>query len=168
MSLTCSFAGSSPSVILRPFEPVGLYAGHWGVDLASPLGSPVLAVTGGTVSFAGSVAGRRSVTVSIGQAVKISYSYLDSISVSTGQVARVGSRIGTSGYHGGSQAFHLSLRVNDRYVNPLMLFRCLGPPSPGLQLAPRTSTYPQGRVRNTRRNFRPTPHGASGGCSCGV
>ena len=47
----------------EPFLPSGQYSGHWGVDFEAELGDEVRAPASGTVSFAGSVAGMKSVTI---------------------------------------------------------------------------------------------------------
>ena len=44
--------------ITAPYAPIGRYGGHWGADFAAPPGSPVNTAAAGTVTFAGSVAGR--------------------------------------------------------------------------------------------------------------
>lgn len=158
----CLSVGSLQGTVVRPFAPVGRYAGHWGIDIASPSGGSVVSVGAGTVSFSGSVAGRRSVTITHAGGVQTSYSYLASASVSRGQQVRRGERIGTAGQHGGVPSFHLSLRIDGVYRDPMILFRCLGPPGLGLWLAPRRTLvgfpYPAGRVRNTRRHVRPATH----------
>ncbi|KAA3638411.1 MAG: M23 family peptidase [Armatimonadetes bacterium] len=158
----CLSVASLQGPIVRPFAPIGQYAGHWGVDVATPVGGSVVSVMAGTVSFSGSVAGRRSVTVTHADGIRVSYSYLASISVSRGQQVRRGERIGTVGLHGGVPSFHMSLRIDGVYRDPMILFRCLGPPGPALWLAPRRTIhaipYALGRVRNTRRNVRPATH----------
>jgi hypothetical protein len=55
--------------VVAAFAPVGDYAGHWGVDLAAAPGTVVRAPGAGVVSFSGTVAGRRSVTIDLGDAV---------------------------------------------------------------------------------------------------
>ncbi|WP_369146778.1 murein hydrolase activator EnvC [Streptomyces sp. R44] len=59
--------GPPPPEILRGWEPPpGPYAaGHRGVDLAAPPGTPVLAPAAGTVTFAGPVGGRGAVTLTL-------------------------------------------------------------------------------------------------------
>ncbi len=64
-------------VIVRGFAPVGRFGGHWGVDFKADPGTPVTAAGGGVVTFAGSVAGRLSVTIAHGGGLRTSYSYLD-------------------------------------------------------------------------------------------
>jgi murein DD-endopeptidase MepM/ murein hydrolase activator NlpD len=149
------------AVIVAPFAPIGNYAGHWGVDLSAPAGSDVAAVGAGTVSFAGSIAGRRSVTIDHGGGIRTSYSYLASISVTHGQSLSGRAAVGTAGVHGGMNAFHLSLRIDATYVDPSVLGRCSEVPEPALWLAAPTSGYPVARDRNSRGHVRPTTHRAS-------
>ncbi len=115
--------------VVRPFAPEGRYAGHWGVDFAVERGSPVHAVAGGTVTFAGEVAGVATVTIDHGGGVKTSYSYLASLSVEPGERASPGAVVGMSGIDHGLAALHLSVRVRGRYVDPMGWLRCTHPPA---------------------------------------
>lgn len=157
-----------PAVVVRPFAPIGMFGGHWGIDLAESPESDVLAVGSGTVSFAGSVATRRSVTIDHGGGIRTSYSYLAGIRVSTGERVTRGSTVGSSGYHDGRQAFHLSLRSGTTYLDPYALARCSTAPRPGLWLAVSRSRYPVMRDRNPRRNIRPSSHCSSRDRPCRV
>jgi len=169
--LACPPATPLPGTVVRSFAPIRPYAGHWGVDIATPVGGAVVSVGGGIVSFAGSVAGRQTVTIRDVDGVQVSYSYLASISVAKGENVKTGTRLGTSGQHGGVPAFHLSLRIDGEYRDPMILFQCLGPPGLGLWLAPRqtlrASPYAQRRVRNTRWHVRPATHRPSRRCPRG-
>lgn len=132
-----SCAGVSPPVpgpVIAGFAPVGRYAGHWGLDLAVPTGTPVAAVMAGRVTFAGTVAGNLTVTVRHPGGLRTSYSYLEAVDVAAGDRVPAGAAIARSGRAHGAAALHLSLRVGENYVDPLGLFRC-GPPAPGLRLA---------------------------------
>ena len=77
---------------MAPFAPVGRYEGHWGLDLAARYGSPVRAAGAGIVTFAGSVAGMRSVTIDHGGGLRSSVSYLSEILVETGMRVVAGDR----------------------------------------------------------------------------
>jgi len=151
-----------PVEIVRSFAPVGQYAGHWGLDIVAPEGSDVEALGDGTVAFAGSVAGRLSVTVNHGGSVRTSYSYLAGISVRVGQDVRRGTSLGTSGSHGDLPAWHMSLRLGNRYLDPRSLGRCSVAPQPGLWLSPGIARYPVERDWHPRRHIRPTSHRAPG------
>lgn len=111
--------------VVEPFAPVGRYAGHWGIDFAAPLGTDVRAPVGGTVSFAGSVAGRLSVSIDHGRGMVTSLSYLSEVLVRRGQRVVVGETVAHSGVAHGRDAVHLSLRIDGTYVDPGVLFSCL-------------------------------------------
>ncbi len=114
--------------VAHPFEqPSSVYgAGHRGVDFAVPVGTEVRAANDGVVSFAGSVAGTLHVTVAHGGDLRTSYSFLSSVLVRAGQHVARGDVVGLSGGvgtdHDGT-VVHLGLRIGDRYVDPMVLFR---------------------------------------------
>jgi hypothetical protein len=114
--------------VVAPFDaPASVYGpGHRGADLAAAPGTPVRAANDGVVSFAGTVAGTLHVTVTHAGGLRTSYSFLASVAVSTGQAVSRGDVVGTSGGvgpdHDGS-VLHLGLRIGDRYVDPMQLFR---------------------------------------------
>ncbi len=148
--------------IVEPYAPIGRYAGHWGVDLATPIGTPVGAAGTGTVSFAGVVVGNRTVTVDHG-GVKTSYSYLTSISVREGERVGTGDRVGRSGSHGRRPALHFSVGVDGIYVDPAPLLTSPYSPGPAVWLLPAGSpAYPPSDAGHLGRNLRPTPRGAPG------
>jgi murein DD-endopeptidase MepM/ murein hydrolase activator NlpD len=95
----------------------------------------VHAAASGTVTFAGSVAGMLSVTVHHGGGVRTSYSYLSAISVASGARLGRGDVVGLSGTDHGSPAVHWSLRVEDRYLDPLGACRPLPAPGVAVRLA---------------------------------
>ena len=165
----CLGLGLTPrSEVVRPFGPTGVWSGHFGVDIAAAHGSVVRSVGPGTVSFVGRIAGRVSVTVLHGVAVRTSYSYLASTAVGRGETVVRGDPLGTSGVHGDVESFHLSLRIGPQYVDPVSSFRCDGAPGRGLSLARSLTTYAVSRVRNSWRYFRPSPRGPPCGCAHGV
>jgi hypothetical protein len=112
----------------RPFEePASVYGpGHRGADLAAAPGTPVRAANDGVVSFAGSVGDTLHVTVTHAGGLRTSYSFLATVGVRAGQTVARGDVLGTTGGtgpdHDGS-VLHLGLRVGDRYVDPMQLFR---------------------------------------------
>lgn len=140
------------------FAPEGAYAGHWGLDLAASSGSSVRAPLAGTVSFAGSVAGMRTVTILNGD-MKVSVSYLSEVEVASGTRVERGTTVGRSGVAHGTEAVHVSVRIDDQYVDPAPFLECrFRPISEALRLVP----YPGGSAnRNTRRHVRPPARGAS-------
>jgi hypothetical protein len=101
--------------------------GHRGVDFAAAPGAPVAAVGRGTVVFAGEVAGSLHVVVLHHGDVRTSYSFLRDIVVAVGDPVEAGTPVGHAGgvdpdgAHAG--VVHLGLRIGERYVDPMMLFR---------------------------------------------
>ncbi len=113
--------------VARPFvAPQSRYGpGHRGVDLAAPPGSPVVAAGDGVVAFAGDVAGSLHVVVAHPRGLKTGYSFLSRVDVAAGARVQRGQRVGTAGGSGDEHAtgvLHFSLRVNDEYVDPMVLF----------------------------------------------
>ena len=164
LGLVCLLLPIPGGDVVRPFSPEGDYAGHWGVDVAASRGTPVLAPLTGQVSFAGSVAGMRTVTIDRGP-MKVSLSYLDSVGVTTDSVVQAGAAVGTSGLAHGDAAVHMSVRLSGTYVDPAPFLGCrLGSISDALRLVP----YPDaGAHRNPRRDVRstasrPPPHRGGG------
>lgn len=112
-----------------PTSPFG--AGHRGIDIAVPFGTPILAPEAGTVSFAGLVGGELFVTLDHGAGLESTYSWLSSVAVRRGDAVTVGQLIGATGTgHPGSAVSHLHLgvRLDDRYMDPLAYLA-----SPGVQ-----------------------------------
>ncbi len=104
-----------------PDSPYG--AGHRGVDLAGAVGQPVRAAMPGTVSFAGSLAGRGVVVVDHGL-TRTTYEPV-SASVSVGDPVAAGARVGTLQL-GGSHCFpraclHWGWLEGETYLDPLRL-----------------------------------------------
>ena len=98
-------------------------AGHRGIDVAAPTGTPVRASADGVVSFAGNVAGNLSVSIDHANAIRTTYSYLGSTVVKKNQHVHQGDVIGSVG-HGhpestGPTHVHLSFRKSDVYTDPL-------------------------------------------------
>jgi murein DD-endopeptidase MepM/ murein hydrolase activator NlpD len=108
-----------PGPLTVEYAPEGTYGGHWGVDFAAEPGSTVRAPVGGRVSFAGMVAGVRSVTIAPDSVHRVSISYLSSVWVEEGTMVEPGAPLGSSGWAHGRPAVHLSVRVGGRYVDPV-------------------------------------------------
>lgn len=116
------------SVVLRPFDPPERPwgAGHRGVDLAGPVGSPVSAVDGGVVTFSGTVAGVGVVSVLHGSGVRSTYQPVD-------HRLATGTRVGRGEHLGvlddGSHCvlvscLHLGAVVGRRhYLDPLLFLQ---------------------------------------------
>jgi len=85
---------------------------HHGVDLGVPIGTPVHAMTGGTVSLAGAKSGYGlAVMIDHGAGWVTLYGHLDRVDVTVGQRVRAGQRVGLSGNTGLSTAPHLHFEV---------------------------------------------------------
>lgn len=146
--------------VSAPFAPVGEYAGHWGVDFSADPGSAVRAPASGVVTFAGSVAGMRTVTIEAMPGLKVSVSYLATVGVSAGTSVGRGQRIGTSGMPHGTPGVHLSVRVDGRYVDPVGYLGCRSTDvTRALRLVEPPMPYPRRRAnRDSRWDIRPHPH----------
>jgi murein DD-endopeptidase MepM/ murein hydrolase activator NlpD len=122
--------------VIAPFSPVGAYGGHWGIDLAVPVGTLVRSAADGVVTFSGEIAGRSSVTVHHGGGVRTSYSYLASRTLAVGSPVGRGEIVGASGLDNGMPAVHFSLRIGDRYLDPGAAGCRPIAPRVGIRLAP--------------------------------
>lgn len=143
--------------VVAGYAPTGEYSGHFGVDYAAGIGQVVRAPASGTVTFAGSVAGMRTLTIEPVPGFKVSVSYLSGVSVSTGSYASRGSPIGIAGSPHGRPGVHLSTRIGGRYVDPASHMGCgTTDISRALRLVTPPDLYPRSRAnRNPRRDFRP-------------
>ncbi len=121
-----------PGPVVRPFiAPRTRYGpGHRGVDLAAAPGSDVIAAGAGVVVFAGRIGPSSHVVVSHQPSGwRTGYSFLASVAVHRGQTVAAGATVGTSGGtsvgsaegHDGT-VLHFSLRIGERYVDPMILF----------------------------------------------
>jgi murein DD-endopeptidase MepM/ murein hydrolase activator NlpD len=126
--LGTEFAVPLYGTVLQPYDaPDNPYAaGHRGIDLAAPEGTPVRASAPGTVSFVGSVAGNLTVSVAHDAHLKTSYSYLGSASVTSGEHVDCGTVVGVVGkgrpHSGWGPNVHLSARRDGVYFDPLELY----------------------------------------------
>jgi murein DD-endopeptidase MepM/ murein hydrolase activator NlpD len=164
VALTICLGNPVPGPVIAPFAPVGQYGGHWGVDFAASFGDAVVAPITGTVTFAGSVAGMNTVTIQPAPGVKVSVSYLSSIAVVTGEVVARGDLIGNAGLAHGTSGVHLSVRIDDVYVDPAGLFSCQPTDiTRALRLVTPPQPYPRRRAdRDFRRHIRPGALRSSG------
>ncbi|MFE0452514.1 peptidoglycan DD-metalloendopeptidase family protein [Streptomyces sp. NPDC058914] len=117
--------GTRPAVLRGWEPPATVYArGHRGVDLEAPAGSPVRAVTGGRVSFAGRVAGRGVVSVELtGTDLRTTYEPVTA-SVRKGDEVAAGEPVGTveaTGSHCAATCVHWGLLRGEAYLDPLSL-----------------------------------------------
>jgi murein DD-endopeptidase MepM/ murein hydrolase activator NlpD len=131
-----------PPAVVRPFgapeDPFG--PGHRGVDLAGAVGQPVLAARGGTVAFAGPVAGHGSVSVQHDDGLRTTYEPLLP-RVHAGDVVVAGAVLGTlAAGHTGCSApcLHWGVRRERlEYLDPLVLLR-----PPRVRLLPVPEPWP--------------------------
>lgn len=109
--------GAVLRVFAPPATPFG--AGHRGVDLTAPAGTPVRAALPGTVSFSGQVAGRGWVTIDHGGGLATTYGWLDPRDVAAGDQVEGAQRIGRIA----AAASHLDwgARLHGSYLDPLGL-----------------------------------------------
>lgn len=123
---------------------------HTGLDIAAPVGHPVIACAEGKVIFTGTRKRFRrygnTVMLDHGKGVYTYYAHLSEINVKKGQTVRKGQKIALVGNTGRSTGphLHLEVRVNNQLYNPLAyipekeLF--------GTRLARRFSESPMGPV----------------------
>lgn len=107
--------------VLRRFDPprTRYGAGHRGVDLEASAGEPVVAALGGTVTFAGSVAGVGWVTVDHGDGLETTYGPVDPRLVEAGDAVAAGSILGFVAQ--GATRLDWGAKLDDAYVDPLGL-----------------------------------------------
>lgn len=123
--------------VLRPFQAPSsdFAAGHRGLDLAAPPGTPVRALAPGRVSHAGPVAGASWVSIDHGGGLVTSYGPLDDLRVAFGEEVAGGVIIANlaAGGHGPDAApgLHLGARLWGTYVDPGHLLGS-GPGRPSL------------------------------------
>ncbi|MEX0834465.1 MAG: peptidoglycan DD-metalloendopeptidase family protein, partial [Nitriliruptor sp.] len=126
-----------PGAVLRGFaDPEHAYApGHRGVDLAADHGAPVASAAAGEVTFAGTVAGRRWVTVAHADGVRTSYGHLAAVHVATGTAVARGQVLGAATGSNGDDplrpepGLHWSARRGEVYLDPLSLLGGLPRPT---------------------------------------
>lgn len=109
--------------------PVRWAAGHRGVDLAADAGSAVVAPADGTVTFAGTVAGRGVVTVAHADGRRSSLEPVDP-TVTVGQRLAAGEALGTvsrEGRHCAAPCLHWGVREGLDYLDPITLLPGGGP-----------------------------------------
>jgi len=112
--------------VIRPFEPPPdpYAAGHRGIDIAVPFGTPMVAAQDGTVAFAGWVGGQLFISIDHADGVRTTYSWISAVSVKKGDVVRKGSVIGATG-HGhpdvATPHLHFGARIGSTYIDPMLL-----------------------------------------------
>ena len=117
-----AFVPPVPGAVLRHFEPppTEFSPGHRGIDLASPVGTPVRASEAGTVTFAGQVGGRLFLTISHGE-LRSTYSFLSGLLVEQNAIVardQVVARTGEGHQAGDAPHLHFSIRRGEQYLDP--------------------------------------------------
>ncbi|MEY2455989.1 MAG: hypothetical protein QOK06_1083 [Acidimicrobiaceae bacterium] len=90
--------------------------GNRGIEYATAAGDVVVAAAQGTVVFAGSVAGRRYVTIRHADGVRTAYGPLRDLLVTAGTAVAQGQPIGTA-----AGALLFTARVGEAYIDPATL-----------------------------------------------
>lgn len=104
---------------LDPFDGEGAF--HTGIDIATPIGTPVHVTADGVVLYAGLLRGYgRAIVVSHGHHLRTLYAHLSAFSTTAGQRVDRGDVIGFVGDSGRSTGPHLhyEVRINGVPVNP--------------------------------------------------
>jgi murein DD-endopeptidase MepM/ murein hydrolase activator NlpD len=107
--------------VLREFDPPATRfgAGHRGVDLRAAAGEPVVAAMGGTVTFAGRVAGVSWITVDHGGGLDTTYGPIQPRLAGAGDVVAPGEWLGFVA--AGAKHLDWGARLHDAYIDPLGL-----------------------------------------------
>jgi murein DD-endopeptidase MepM/ murein hydrolase activator NlpD len=126
--------------VIDPFDPPDspYGAGHRGIDIATPVGTVIVAPDAGKVTFSGKVGGQLFVTLDHGGGLESTYSWLSATLVKKNDIVARGQPIARSGpgHPGKTPAhLHLGVKLNDVYQDPLAY---LGPMSVSayIRLAP--------------------------------
>lgn len=98
-------------------------AGHRGVDMAAPVGTAVHAPADGIVAFRGVVVDRPLITIDHGGGMVTTWEPVQSALV-PGVTVTAGEEIGTValGGHTDADELHLGVRLDDVYINPMLMF----------------------------------------------
>lgn len=110
---------------MRTHPITGQYRHHDGLDLAAPTGTPVVAITDGTVVATGSRGGYGlTVDVDHGNGTMTRYAHLSAIDVEVGQAVGAGVQLGDVGSTGRSTGphLHVEVRVEGEPVDPAGLW----------------------------------------------
>jgi hypothetical protein len=134
-----------PDQVLRGFDPPSCTwcAGHRGVDLAGSAGATVRAVSAGTVSYAGPLAGRGIVVVDDGTE-RTEYEPVTPV-VRRGESVRAGEFLGRLAVVGAHCAPTCLQDADDVYLDPLSLLPGIARPVRLLPLAPGMLSTPAPR-----------------------
>jgi hypothetical protein len=127
--------------VVDPFRPpTSPYGpGNRGLEVATTPGSPVRAAAAGRVTFAGTVAGQRFVTVQHADGVRTTYGRLATVAVRQGSEVAAGAVVGTAG-----RRTIWTARLGTAYLDPAVLLDASGAIS--VRLVPNRAAPPAGAV----------------------
>ena len=135
-----TWPAQGPVLLGFNFDSSHPYAGgqHRGIDIGIGPGTPVVAPTSGTVTFAGTVpTSGKSVTIATGDGYSVTLTHLGSIGVSKGASVGEGDAVGTVGPSGTPELdvpyVYMGVRVTAQaqgYLDPLSFLPTLPPPVP--------------------------------------
>lgn len=102
--------------------PTPYAAGHRGVDLEAPVGAEVRAVAAGRVHYAGQVAGRGVLSLTLPNGLRTTYEPVRAL-VAEGEAVAAGQVVAilTAGSHCPGPCLHWGLLSGETYLNPLTL-----------------------------------------------
>lgn len=123
-----------------PRTPYG--SGNRGWEYRPGSGTLVRSAARGIVVFAGTIAGRRFVSVQHPDGLRTTYSWLDSVAVGVGDHVERSTVVGTAG-----SVFHFGVRRGGEYLDPSVLFR---PLHARLVCSPTPLDRPDAGCRSTR------------------
>ncbi|MCP3758613.1 M23 family metallopeptidase [Streptomyces sp. TBY4] len=155
----------APLTVVRWWDPppTPYAAGHRGVDLAAPVGTEVRAVGPGRVHYAGQVAGRGVLSLTLPNGLRTTYEPVrplvaEGAEVTTGQVVA----LLTEGRHCPRSCLHWGLLRAEAYLNPLALL-----PRPAPRLLPLAGIRGPGPERDPDPGAEPEPGRISPGRPAG-
>ncbi|MER5728516.1 M23 family metallopeptidase [Streptomyces sp. NPDC002138] len=125
----------APLRVVRWWDPppTPYAAGHRGVDLAAPVGTEIRAVGAGRVHYAGRVAGRGVLSLTLPGGLRTTYEPVRPL-VAEGEEVTTGRPVAVleAGGHCATPCLHWGLLAGETYLNPLTLV-----PRPAPRLLPR-------------------------------
>ena len=109
------------AVITQTYGPHAGGTFHPGIDLAAPAGTPILAATGGLITYAGWETGYGNyICLAATATFSTCYAHLAVITVTLGQAVNAGQQLGLEGATGDATGPHLhfEVRINGNTVDP--------------------------------------------------
>ena len=109
------------AVVTQTYGPHDGGTFHPGIDLAAPAGTPILAATTGTITYAGWETGYGNyVCLQATPTLSTCYAHLAEIDIRLGQTVSAGQRLGAEGATGDATGPHLhfEVRINGQTVDP--------------------------------------------------